>query len=50
MMRGRTVWSAPAHGWRQVIGDYAGLAAEGIAAIVIGLLIMALVLMVNPSL
>jgi len=41
------VRSAPA-GRRRVLVDYAGLAAEALAAIVIGLLIMRLVLMLNP--
>ena len=45
---GGPVWSAPVGLWR-VLVDYAGLAAEVSAAIVIGLLIMVLVLMLNPS-
>jgi len=43
------VRSAPVGRWR-VLVDYAGLAAEVGAAIVIGLLIVVLVLMLNPSL
>jgi hypothetical protein len=43
------MWSAPVGRWR-VLVDYAGLAAEVSAAIAIGLLIMVLVIMLNPSL
>jgi hypothetical protein len=46
---GRAVRSAPVGRWR-VLVEYAGLAAEVSAAVVIGLLIMILVLMLNPSL
>ena len=41
--------SAPGGRWRALL-DYVSLAAELAAAIVIGLLIMVLVLMLNPSL
>jgi hypothetical protein len=41
------VWSASVWRWR-VLVDYAGLAAEVSAAIVIGLLIVIMVLMLNP--
>jgi hypothetical protein len=43
------VWSAPGGRWRALV-DYASLAGEVAAAIVIGLLITVLVLMLNPSL
>ena len=42
------MWSVLADGWR-TLADYAGVAAEILAAIVIGLLITILVLMVHPE-
>src|SRR5690349_1708151 len=43
------MWSVPARRWRTLV-DYAGVAAEVAAAIVIGLLITMLVLTLNPDL